>query len=145
MRAHARDGVDTTTTTIMRPSQRFLRIWPPSSFGDVKRWCLSTMVVFVVGYLQVFTQTLLEELDQLPGDARTQVGFLCYDSSLYFFNLSDSLLQPQMMVVPDIDGWCLFLEHVSVCIIYNPVFAFSEFGWYLQTDCTAIQCLQGVS
>ena len=46
----------------------------------------------------------MEELERLPGDARTQVGFLCFDRSLYFFNLSEGLSQPQMMVVPDLEG-----------------------------------------
>ena len=39
------------------------------------------------------------------------MGFLCFDCSLYFFNLSEGLSQPQMMVVPDLEG-----EENSVCV-----------------------------
>lgn len=70
----------------------------------------------VAGYLRLFTQTLTEELDRLPGDARTQIGFLCFDSSLYFFNLSEGLSQPQMMVVPDLEGeWESVPAHTELC------------------------------
>eukprot|EP00198_Chlamydomonas_reinhardtii_P012637 XP_001701974.1 COP-II coat subunit [Chlamydomonas reinhardtii] len=42
-------------------------------------------------------------LDQLPGDERTLVGFLTFDSSLHFYNLKASLTQPQMLVVTELD------------------------------------------
>ena len=47
---------------------------------------------------------MLEELDKIPSDSRSQIGFLCYDSSLYFFNLEESLSQPQMLIVSDVEG-----------------------------------------
>lgn len=52
----------------------------------------------------MFCETLLAELDNVPGDARTQIGFITYDSCLHFYNLSEGLSQPQMMVISDIDG-----------------------------------------
>ncbi len=55
------------------------------------------------GYLQSFCETLLENLDKIPGDSRTQIGFITYNSSLHFYNLSDSLSQPRMMLYPDIE------------------------------------------
>ncbi|XP_065891060.1 protein transport protein Sec24A-like [Dysidea avara] len=55
------------------------------------------------GMLGVFCSVLLENLAKLPGDARTMVGFLTYDSTLHFYNLKSSLAQPQMMVVSEID------------------------------------------
>lgn len=57
-----------------------------------------------LGYLSQFSQILLDELDKLPGDARTSIGFLCYDSALYYFNLAEGLSQPQMLCVPDLEG-----------------------------------------
>ncbi len=56
------------------------------------------------GYLQTFCQTLLDELDRIPGDARTQIGFITVDSSVHFYNLAEGLSQPQMLVVSDVDG-----------------------------------------
>lgn len=60
-----------------------------------------------LGYLATFCQTLTEELDRLPGDARTLIGFITYDTSLHFYNLTEGLSQPQMMMVPDVDGMCI--------------------------------------
>ena len=56
------------------------------------------------GYLQSFCQTLLDELDRIPGDGRTKIGFITFDSSLHFYNLAEGLSQPQMLVVSDVDG-----------------------------------------
>jgi len=55
------------------------------------------------GYLSVFCDTLLEELDRLPGDGRTQVGFITYDESVHFYDLSEGLAQPRMIVVSDVE------------------------------------------
>uniref|UniRef100_A0A1I7XEE0 Piwi domain-containing protein n=1 Tax=Heterorhabditis bacteriophora TaxID=37862 RepID=A0A1I7XEE0_HETBA len=41
-----------------------------------------------LGYLYTFSEQLLINLDQLPGDDRTQVAFVCVDSSLHFFQFS---------------------------------------------------------
>uniref|UniRef100_A0A8C7UJW3 SEC24 homolog B, COPII coat complex component n=1 Tax=Oncorhynchus mykiss TaxID=8022 RepID=A0A8C7UJW3_ONCMY len=55
------------------------------------------------GYLNVFCHTLLENLDKMPGDTRTRVGFITFNSTIHFYNLHESLSQPQMLVVSDID------------------------------------------
>ena len=55
------------------------------------------------GYLQSFCETMLENLDKIPGDSRTQIGFITYNSSLHFYNLSDALSQPRMMIYPDLE------------------------------------------
>ena len=52
----------------------------------------------------MFCETLLDVLDRLPGDGRTQIGFIAYDSAVHFFNLDANLSQPQMLTVSDIDG-----------------------------------------
>jgi protein transport protein SEC24 len=56
------------------------------------------------GYLDIVCQTLMDELDRIPGDSRTQIGFLAYDSALHFYNLQEGLSQPQMLTVSDVDG-----------------------------------------
>jgi protein transport protein SEC24 len=52
----------------------------------------------------MFCDILLEELDKLPGDGRTQIGFITYDSSVHFYNLAEGLSQPQQMIVVDTEG-----------------------------------------
>ena len=42
------------------------------------------------GYLHNACETLLESLDKLPGDTRTQIGFITFNSCIQFYNLSDS-------------------------------------------------------
>ena len=64
---------------------------------DVSRNAVNT------GYLATFCETLVENLDKIPGDARAQIGFITYSSSIHFYNLSDALTQPKMMICPDID------------------------------------------
>lgn len=41
---------------------------------------------------------------RLPGDSRTKMGFLTFDSTIHFYNLQEGLSQPQMLVVSDLDG-----------------------------------------
>ncbi|OQS03712.1 transporter Sec24 [Thraustotheca clavata] len=55
------------------------------------------------GMVEVFANTILEQLDNLPGDTRTQFGLITYDSTIHFYNLKAGLKAPQMMVVPDIN------------------------------------------
>lgn len=55
------------------------------------------------GYLKLFTDILSEELDNLLGDSRTQIGFITYDSRVHFYNLAASLKRPQQIIVTDID------------------------------------------
>ncbi|UJR31552.1 hypothetical protein I4U23_019039 [Adineta vaga] len=57
------------------------------------------------GYLQSFCDILLENLNSLPGDARTQIGFLTYDSRLHYYDLSDRQNGSfRVMIVPDLDN-----------------------------------------
>lgn len=72
------------------------------------------------GYLQNACDILLESLDKLPGDTRTQIGFITFNSCIHFYNLSDSLSQPQMMVYPDIDDVVLPLpENLMINLTEN--------------------------
>ncbi|XP_051118622.1 protein transport protein Sec24-like At3g07100 [Andrographis paniculata] len=55
------------------------------------------------GMLEIVAQTIKSCLDSLPGAPRTQIGFITYDSTIHFYNMKSSLMQPQMMVVSDLD------------------------------------------
>lgn len=56
------------------------------------------------GYLEVACQTISEQLNNLPGDARTQVGFVAYNSAVHFYNIAEGFNQPHEITVLDIDG-----------------------------------------
>ncbi|KAJ8754890.1 hypothetical protein K2173_015402 [Erythroxylum novogranatense] len=55
------------------------------------------------GMVEIVAQTVKSCLDDLPGFPRTQIGFITYDSTIHFYNMNSSLMQPQMMVVSDLD------------------------------------------
>lgn len=56
------------------------------------------------GYLDIVCATISEELTRLPGDGRTQVGFLAVDSAIHFFSMPDNASQPHEMIMLDVDG-----------------------------------------
>jgi protein transport protein SEC24 len=53
--------------------------------------------------LSTVVKTISKCLDDLPGDDRTQVGFITYDSSVHFYHMKPSLGAPQMLVVADLE------------------------------------------
>ena len=63
------------------------------------------------GYLQSFCEVLSEEIDKIPGDSRTMIGFITYNSSVHFYNLSEDLSTPQIHIVSDVDGRCLTIHN----------------------------------
>ena len=73
---------------------------PPSFFFaiDVSHTAVNS------GFLKKTVETIKESLDEMSKKSeRTQVGFLCYDSTLHFYSLKSSQTQPQMMVVAELD------------------------------------------
>jgi protein transport protein SEC24 len=56
------------------------------------------------GYLYSFTEQILVNLEQIPGDSRTQIGFIAYDSSVRFFEFFDPKKPPRELVIPDVEG-----------------------------------------
>uniref|UniRef100_A0A182MLE2 Uncharacterized protein n=1 Tax=Anopheles culicifacies TaxID=139723 RepID=A0A182MLE2_9DIPT len=55
------------------------------------------------GYLYTVCNTLMEHLDNLPGDARTQVGFIAFNSAIHFYNISEDYNQPHEVTVLDVE------------------------------------------
>lgn len=56
------------------------------------------------GYLDIACQTIQEQLDNLPGDARTQVGFIAFNSAVHFYNIAENFNQPHEITVLEVDG-----------------------------------------
>ncbi|XP_043535083.1 protein transport protein Sec24A-like isoform X4 [Chiloscyllium plagiosum] len=55
------------------------------------------------GYLAIVCKTLLENLDRLPGDSRTRIGFITFDNNVNFYQLHSNLSRPRMMVFTEIN------------------------------------------
>ncbi|GAB6024255.1 Protein transport protein Sec24A, variant 2 [Chamberlinius hualienensis] len=94
-----RPEIRSATIEFIAPSEYMLRPPQPAVYVfvlDVSFGAVET------GYLNSFCQVLLDNLDKLPGDGRTQVAFITFDSAIHFYNLAEGLSQPQMMIVSDI-------------------------------------------
>lgn len=55
------------------------------------------------GYLSVMCDTLSEHLESLRGDARTQVGFIAFNSAVHFYSIAEGFNQPHEITVVDIE------------------------------------------
>jgi len=49
----------------------------------------------------------------LPGDSRMQIGFIAFDSVLYFYGLDPSFPQPKMFIISDMDGTCFSCDETK--------------------------------
>ncbi|XP_077999051.1 protein transport protein Sec24A-like [Glandiceps talaboti] len=95
-----RPEIKSATIEFIAPSEYMLRPPQPATYLFMFDVCFSAVES---GYLSVACQVLMEELDKLPGDARTMIGFVTFDSTLHFYNLQEGLSRPSMMVVSDIE------------------------------------------
>jgi len=88
------------TVEYVAPADYMVRPPQPPSFVfviDVSARAVQT------GMVREACTTIRSILSQLPGQPRTQVGFLTFDSSFHFYNLKSTLSEPQMLAVPDLD------------------------------------------
>uniref|UniRef100_A0A7N6AU13 SEC24 homolog B, COPII coat complex component n=1 Tax=Anabas testudineus TaxID=64144 RepID=A0A7N6AU13_ANATE len=97
---HKRPEVQNSTVEFIASSDYMLRPPQPAVYLFVLDVSHNAVEA---GYLKYFCESLLENLDKLPGDTRTRLGFLTFDSTIHFYNLQEGLSQPQMLVVSDID------------------------------------------
>ncbi|XP_017285258.1 protein transport protein Sec24B isoform X2 [Kryptolebias marmoratus] len=97
---HKRPEVQNSTVEFIASSDYMLRPPQPAVYLFVLDVSHNAVEA---GYLKRFCDSLLENLDKIPGDTRTRVGFLTFDSTVHFYNLTEGLSQPQMLVVSDID------------------------------------------
>lgn len=96
-----RPEIKSSTIEFIAPSEYMLRPPQPAVYLfllDVSGLAQQS------GYLEVACQTISEQLNNLPGDARTQVGFVAYNSAVHFYNIAEGFNQPHEITVLDIDG-----------------------------------------
>ncbi|XP_029283928.1 protein transport protein Sec24B isoform X2 [Cottoperca gobio] len=97
---HKRPEVQNATVEFIASSDYMLRPPQPAAYLfvlDVSHNAVES------GYLKYFCESLMDNMDKLPGDTRTRVGFVTFDNTIHFYNLQEGLSQPQMLVVSDID------------------------------------------
>lgn len=95
-----RPEIKSSTIEFIAPSEYMLRPPQPAIYLfllDVSSLAQQT------GYLHTICNTLIEQLDSLPGDARTQVGFVAYNSAIHFYNIADGYSQPHEVTVLDVE------------------------------------------
>ncbi|XP_037635156.1 protein transport protein Sec24B isoform X2 [Sebastes umbrosus] len=97
---HKRPEVQNATVEFIASSDYMLRPPQPAAYLFVLDVSHNAVEA---GYLKYFCESLIDNLDKLPGDTRTRVGFLTFDNTIHFYNLQEGLSQPQMLVVSDID------------------------------------------
>ncbi|XP_065692827.2 protein transport protein Sec24B isoform X2 [Patagioenas fasciata] len=97
---HKRPEVQNSTVEFIASSDYMLRPPQPAVYLFVLDVSHNAVEA---GYLTILCQSLLENLDKLPGDSRTRIGFITFDSTVQFYNLQEGLSQPQMLIVSDID------------------------------------------
>lgn len=67
---------------------------------------------------EIFVFITPGECFRLPGDSRTKIGFITFDSTIHFYNLQEGLSQPQMLIVSDIEGEA-DCDHIDVLVIIS--------------------------
>ncbi|XP_069599963.1 protein transport protein Sec24B isoform X1 [Ranitomeya imitator] len=97
---HKRPEVLNSSVEFIASSDYMLRPPPPAVYLFVLDVSYNAVES---GYLQCFSQSLLDNLDKLRGDSRTKIGFITFDSTVHFYNLQEGLSQPQMLIVSDVE------------------------------------------
>ncbi|XP_043277320.1 protein transport protein Sec24A [Venturia canescens] len=95
-----RPEVKTSTIEFIAPGEYMLRPPQPAVYLfiiDVSKLAVDS------GYLSVVCETIGDELTKLPGDGRTQVGFMAIDSAIHFFSMPENVSQPHELIMLDVD------------------------------------------
>jgi len=111
-----RPEINSSTIEFIAPAEYTLRPPPPSMYlflFDVSHNAITT------GFLKNACEILVENLEKMPGDARTMIGFLTYNSTIHFYNLSDAYSKPNMMIYTDIEDVTLPLPENLMVNLYE--------------------------
>ncbi|KAL9919504.1 protein transport protein Sec24AB isoform 2-T5 [Glossina fuscipes fuscipes] len=95
-----RPEVRSSTIEFIAPSEYMLR--PPQPAIYLFLFDVS-IIAQQCGYMDNICAMLSTHLDEMPGDARTQVGFIAYNSHVHFYSMADGYNQPHEMTLLDIN------------------------------------------
>lgn len=107
-----RPELTSASIEFIAPSEYMLRPPQPSVYLfvlDVSFNAIST------NYLQHTCRVLADTIDKLPGDLRTMIGFITFNSSVHFYSLKSTQSQPQMFIVTDLED--LFLPAMDGLLV----------------------------
>lgn len=65
-----------------------------------------------LGYIPVLAKAILDHLDMIPGDSRTLIGFIGFDSKVHFFSFDEK--QASHLLVPDIEGEIISFDFANI-------------------------------
>ncbi|XP_011181486.2 protein transport protein Sec24A isoform X2 [Zeugodacus cucurbitae] len=95
-----RPEVRSSTIEFIAPSEYMLR--PPQPAIYLFLFDVS-IIAQQSGYLENICATLSKHLDEMPGDARTQIGFIAYNSHVHFYSMAEGYNQPHELTLLDVD------------------------------------------
>ncbi|CAI5447295.1 unnamed protein product [Caenorhabditis angaria] len=95
-----RPEIQNATVEFIAPSEYMLRPPQPAVYVFLIDVSISAIQS---GYLRAFSEQLIVNLDQMPGDDRTQIAFIAIDQCLHFYSFNSTKRGPSEMVVDDID------------------------------------------
>ncbi|KAI1725419.1 sec23/Sec24 trunk domain-containing protein [Ditylenchus destructor] len=55
------------------------------------------------GYLHSFVEQLLKDIDAMPGDERSLIGFIAVDANVHFFQFLETSFPPKHLIAYDVD------------------------------------------
>lgn len=128
-----RPEIRSSTIEFIAPSEYMLR--PPQPAVYLFLLDVSSLAQ-QSGYLETACKTIQEQLDSLPGDARTQVGFIAYNSAVHFYNIADGFTQPHEITVLEVEGKRFFISDFSR--LNSNVFSFKTSFCHALTTCLSI-------
>ncbi|KAG0725241.1 Protein transport protein Sec24B [Chionoecetes opilio] len=95
-----RPEVREATIEFIAPQEYMLRPPQPATYLwvlDVTRQAVDT------GYLKVMCDVLSSQLDKIPGDRRTMIGFITFSSSVQFYLMGEDQKNVQMLEVGEVE------------------------------------------
>ncbi|KAA0189661.1 hypothetical protein HAZT_HAZT002439 [Hyalella azteca] len=101
-----RPEVREATIEYIAPSEYMLRPPQPATY----LWLLDTSRQAIeTGYLKVVCDTLLENINAIPGDRRALIGFMTFSSTVQFYLMPEGSDGVNMLEVGDLDD--IFVPH----------------------------------
>ncbi|KAF2360145.1 Sec23/Sec24 helical domain [Trinorchestia longiramus] len=101
-----RPEVREATIEYIAPSEYMLRPPQPAAY----LWLLDTSRQAVdTGYLKIVCDTLLENIEGIPGDRRALIGFMTFSSTVQFYLMAEGSNSVNMLEVGDLDD--IFVPH----------------------------------
>jgi protein transport protein SEC24 len=98
---HDRPEINNSIIEFIAGTEYMVRPPPPASYVFLLDVSWNAVIS---GYLKIACDTIRTNLANFPGDKRTQVAIIGFNSGVNFFVMSPEFSRPHMQVLQDIDG-----------------------------------------